>query len=512
MRIQILFNKIFLDIKKNKFVYLFLTVLLAFAFFIRVYRAEDLMGFYYDQGRDALVIWRLWNNGKLFLVGPVTGLEGIFLGPLYYYMIAPFYLIGAGNPVFVAYFLAFISTLAILIMYILGKEMHSKTAGVFAAILGSLSYYIVLAGRWVSNPTPILLTSVLLFWALWEIAKDKKNKDLLWMLVAVLVGASIQFESASGVFYIPIVIIFSLVFRSSFPSARTFLISFCIFLLSLMPQILFNFRHENLLFNNFYKVIVQERSFRLNFWDVLQIRLAYFWDVFQSKLFLGLSNYSHATTLLSLLSLLYFRNSLNKNIFIIFGIFLGVPAFFYILFQGNYGNIYDYYLTGYYLPMILLFGLGLAVLFKASFLGKIVVTFFFIGFIFHNGVLVRNFLSAGVDGPTHITLGNQKQAVNWIYDNAQKNNIPSYNIDVYVPPVIPYAYDYLFLWLGEQRCGKSLCGYEKEEQEKIIYILYEVDPPHPERLTNWLSRYEGNTKILEEARFGGIFVQRRERQ
>ncbi|MCX7928183.1 MAG: glycosyltransferase family 39 protein [Patescibacteria group bacterium] len=505
------FNSIFLEIKQNKLAYLFLLLLLIIAFFLRVYRAEDLIGFYYDQGRDALVIWRFWNEGKLFLVGPVTGLAGIFLGPLYYYLIAPFYLLGRGDPIFVAYFLAFISTLALLVVYVLGKEMHSRTAGLFAVLLCAISYYIVLAGRWVSNPTPILLTSVLLLWALWEIAKGNKNSHILWPVVAFLVGASMQFESASGVFYIPIVIIFSLVFKSNFPSPKTFLISFFIFFLTLLPQILFNFRHDNLLFNNFYKVIVEQKSFRLNFWDVLNIRLAYFWDVFQSKLFLGLTKYSHAISLLSFLTLLYFRNSLNKNIFIIFGIFFAVPAFFYILFQGNYGNIYDYYLTGYYLPMILFFAIGLAVLFKSSFMGKLVVSLFFIGFLYQNSILLRNFLNAGVDGPTHITLGNQKQAVNWIYDNAYKNNIKSYNIDVYVPPVIPYAYDYLFLWIGERRCGKSLCGYDKKEKQSVLYVLYEVDPPHPERLENWLLKYQGNTKILEESRFGGIFVQRRER-
>ena len=50
-----------------------------------------------------------------------------------------------------------------------------------------------------------------------------------------------------------------------------------------------------------------------------------------------------------------------------------------------------------------------------------------------------------------------------------------FNVDTYVPPVIPYAYDYLYKWYGG---GKY--GYEpKEELIPLLYTLYEADPPHP---------------------------------
>src|SRR3990167_5880358 len=103
----------FKEVKSHATVYLLLAAILAGAFFVRAYRTEDLLRFYFDQGRDALVIWRLLHEGKLFLIGPVTGLAGIFLGPLYYYLILPFYLMGGGNPVYPAVFLALLTTIAI---------------------------------------------------------------------------------------------------------------------------------------------------------------------------------------------------------------------------------------------------------------------------------------------------------------------------------------------------------------------------------------------------------------
>ena len=64
---------------------------------LRLARPE-LTGFYYDQGRDALVIWDLIKNGKMFLIGPTTGVEGIFLGPGFYYLLAPWYWLGGEIP------------------------------------------------------------------------------------------------------------------------------------------------------------------------------------------------------------------------------------------------------------------------------------------------------------------------------------------------------------------------------------------------------------------------------
>src|SRR3990167_8513267 len=100
------------EIQNNKLVYVLLTAILLGGFFLRVYRIDQVLGFYFDQGRDANVIWDLWHKGKFFLIGPTTGIAGIFRGPLYYYLIAPFYLIGGGDPIWPSIFLSFTTMLA----------------------------------------------------------------------------------------------------------------------------------------------------------------------------------------------------------------------------------------------------------------------------------------------------------------------------------------------------------------------------------------------------------------
>src|SRR3989344_6947251 len=194
-----LFEKIKKEIVTNPIVYFFLSVILLGALFVRIYRLNDLLGFYYDQGRDALVIWKLWHEGKPFLIGPVTGLAGIFLGPLYYYLIAPFYLIGGGDPRIPAVFLATLTVMALPVLYILGWRMQSRATSVIAAAIGGFSYFLVLSGRWLSNPTLMFPASVFLLWVMWKIVSKNQGSDTktretnsMWILVSLLVGVSLQ--------------------------------------------------------------------------------------------------------------------------------------------------------------------------------------------------------------------------------------------------------------------------------------------------------------------------------
>ena len=73
--------------------------------------------------------------------------------------------------------------------------------------------------------------------------------------------------------------------------------------------------------------------------------------------------------------------------------------------------------------------------------------------------------------------------------------------------MIPYAYDYLFLWMGERKYNTQ----PLTKKTDILYTLYEVDPNHPERLESWLDRQKGIARVMETRNFGGITVQKRER-
>jgi len=249
---------------------LLILIILLIAFILRIYKIEVLLDFHYDQGRDAKIIWDMWHNGKLFLIGPTTGLDGVFLGPFYYYLIAPFYLIGMGNPVIPSLFLSLLTVIALYILYLVGVEIGGKATGFIALVIGTFSNHIIFSNRWLSNPTPIYLTSILIFFLMIKIIN--KPKIYYWYLIYLLIGLSLQFELASAVFYLPILFIFT-IWRK--PNIKTFLISGLILGLTFVPQLIFNFKHDNILLNNISNQIGNGNNIKLD----IAFRLKNIWKI-----------------------------------------------------------------------------------------------------------------------------------------------------------------------------------------------------------------------------------------
>lgn len=518
------------EVVGHKLIYVLLGLVLLVGTFIRVYRTDQILGFYYDQGRDALAIWDLWHKGDFFLIGPTTGIAGIFRGPFYFYLIAPFYLLGGGSPLIPAFFLAVTSMIAVGLIYYLGFKVGGRITGLFAATISSISFYIMLASRWLSNPTPMLLLSMILVWMLFVIAENPTKgwagKRYLgvywpWVAVAFVSGCSLlHFGSAGEVFYFPAIAIFGLWIlktqgfgkKQSTLSWKTILFSVVAFAITAAPQVLFDILHQGILRQGLAKFFLEDDSFKVSLWLVAKQRFAFYYEVFTSKIFhdrkafqqvlLGIVGVAFLVQLPSWFS----KKKLvgfNKQLALIVVLLLFAPVIGLLFFQGNFGNIYDYYLTGYYLIFILLFAIVLGRMWR-SVVGKMFVVVFFWTFLSMNLRIDHYKITAGVDGPQTIALGNQLQAIDWIYEDAAGR---PFNVDVYVPPVIPYAYDYLFKWRGD-----AVYHTQPEvNQIGLLYTLSEVDPDHPQLLSSWVVRQMGIGSIEETARFGGITVERRKR-
>lgn len=490
------------EIKSHLFIYLLLAVALAGGLFFRVYRVDKILGFYFDQGRDALVIWDFLYNHKFFLIGPTTGLAGIFRGPYYYYLIAPFYFLGRGNPIWPSVFLALTTIFAGLLGYILGKKILNREAGVIFAILSSFSFNIIFASRWLSNPTPMLLLSMVLVWAMIKVTEGKK---WAWPVIALTSGLSLfNFGSSGELFYFPALLIFLIWQWKNRPDLKNLIVSVILFVLTFAPLVLFDMKHQGILRNNIISTFGRQKSFVIPSFSFVSDRTKLYYDIFTNKIFQNRKKPEVFTLAVVGLSFLAFLPNLIKNkgfkVVLLLLLSATIGLYFY---QGNYGVLYDYYMTGYYLIFVFLFSLVLAKIWQYP-VGKLFVVFFMYLFLTNNLVVVNYKISDNLDGPESIGFLNQKQAIDWIYKDAGDK---PFNVDEYVPPVIPYAYEYLFKWYGGRIHGRE----PNADQVSTLYTLYEVDPPHPERLKAWLDRQKGIGKVIETVKFGGITVERRER-
>jgi 4-amino-4-deoxy-L-arabinose transferase-like glycosyltransferase len=477
---------------------------LVIAFIIRVFRVGEILNFNYDQGRDALVIWDLIHSHKFFLIGPTTGLPGIFRAPYYYYLITLFYYLGRGNPVWPEVFLVFTSVLAIALIYHLGKKIDGRTTGIIAAVIAAFSLNVILSSQWLSNPTPMLVLSMTLVWAM---IKVTEKKQWAWPVIAVVSGLSLfSFGSSGEFFYFLALAIFFVWQWKNRPDLKNFILSIVLFILTFIPLVFFDLKHGHILLHNMFGTFgMGSGSFAIPTWGFIKSRTFSYFDIFTNKIFPYRNTFNLIILGLSGVSFLAFLPKLFKNtkfkVVLLLLLSATIGLYFY---QGNYGVLYDYYMTGYYMIFILFFAIILGQIWKVKILGKVFIIIFFYLFFANNIPTILGTINDSCNTSTSICFIDQKEAINWIYKDA---NGRDFNVDEYVPPVIPYSYNYLFTWLGTTKYHKL----PVEPQISLLYTLYEVDPPHPERLDAWLIRQKGIGKVVKEETFGGITVQERER-
>ena len=460
-----------------------LAAILILALFLRTYRTSDFLGFWFDQGRDAKVVWDIWHAHKLTLIGPTTGIEGIFLGPFYYYLIAPAYMLGGGNPVYPAVFLAILNVLAIYFIYKLGEEYFGQNIGLLAALITAISRQHVSAQRWLSNPNPLPLFAVL---ALYSLLRRR------WWLLGLSVGLSLQLEAASAIFFLPAILLVAFIHKKKIP-----FIAIAFFVLTLLPQLVFNFRHQNILLNSFKRFLISEKSFQPNL-GAYNKRLSFYYSAFTEKYYI--SKRAMAIFAISLpVFFLLIRRKLPAVPTTTLLIWWATPLVILLFYHGNHGYIWEYYFAGVYPAFtILVSAIWLAVA-RHVWAGRWLIAVFITGFIFQNLSYHLTFFRQAT--ASHVTLAPEIQAVDWIYRDAGST---PFNTDVYVPPVIPHAYDYLFMWRG-----KSV--QPTQQLVSRLYTIAEPDPGHQQLLDFWIFKQDGLSSIEKTIIFGPLTVQRRVR-
>ena len=166
-----------------------LILIIALASFLRLYRIQDYLTFLGDEGRDVLVVYNIL-HGKLTLLGPTASVGGFFLGPIYYYFIAPFLLVFNYNPVGPAVMVALFGIATVYLIYKFAGEIFNSRVGLISALLYSISPVVIAYSRssWNPNVMPFfsLLTLLILYKAF--------QKDKVWLIIlcGLLLGITMQ--------------------------------------------------------------------------------------------------------------------------------------------------------------------------------------------------------------------------------------------------------------------------------------------------------------------------------
>jgi len=208
-----------------------LVVIFVLAAILRFWRIDEYQTFLGDEGRDVLVVKRMLLDGKFTLLGPITSVGSIYMGPVYYYLMAPFLYLWRFDPVGPAVMVALLSLCTILIIYKIGKDYFHSAVGLIAAFTYSIARLSVVYGRSSWNPNVVPFFAVLLMFSVIKSLVDHKNSFLI--LAGLSLGILIQLHYITFLFF-PVLIAVFLYFKPNIPF-RIYLYSLLAFLFSYSP-------------------------------------------------------------------------------------------------------------------------------------------------------------------------------------------------------------------------------------------------------------------------------------
>ena len=217
------------QIKKHWLIILVLVI----AAILRLYRISDYMEFLGDQGRDVVIVRNFLKFGDLFFIGPQTSIGNMYLGPFYYYFIAPALLLANFSPVGPAILVALLSVLTTYLIYLITEKHFNKQSAIIASILFAISPVVIKYSNFSWNPNVMPLFALLFIYFI-------DQKKYIYATLAFIMCLNSHYLALA--LLLPAAYIIALDYKNF--KLKSFLIPLIIFILSLTPQLLFDIKHN----------------------------------------------------------------------------------------------------------------------------------------------------------------------------------------------------------------------------------------------------------------------------
>ena len=238
--------------------WLLITILIV-GVFLRFYNISGFTTFLGDQGRDAIILKRILSLEHFPAIGAPTSVGQVYLGPFYYYFIAPWLLFSKLNPIGPVVGVAIFSSLYLLINYLIVKELIDKKTALVSTLFLGFSSVLIELSRFSWNPNLLPLFTLLTIYFL-----VKSIKTLRWYFFA-LTGAFLSFSIQLhylALFILPAVgLIYGDFLIKNLKKIETLIINFSVLIISFLffssPLIIFDLRHQFLNTKNFIELFQQ---------------------------------------------------------------------------------------------------------------------------------------------------------------------------------------------------------------------------------------------------------------
>lgn len=242
----------------------FFILILSLSIFLRLYHIDTLTTFGRDQGIDFLTVKDILINHKLTLIGIKISIADFFQGPLYLYMLLPLFWLSSLNPLAGSYTAVLISSLALIILYVLLIRFSNIKWANLTALYYATNLPLVIFGNTPLYQNFLPLFILLTFYFLFSLNLDKRKNLLLSFLTGLMASISAEMHFLAIILVVATFIYFIFYFKTKLFYITVYLIGI---LTGFSPTIIFELRHDflntRLLIN--YLDSIQQISFHISF-------------------------------------------------------------------------------------------------------------------------------------------------------------------------------------------------------------------------------------------------------
>jgi hypothetical protein len=425
-------------IKLQKPEILIFTLIILVGIYLRFYDLTGRFEFGHDHDLAAWFVRDVLVNRHLRLIGQETSTRGIFIGPLYYYVQIPFFLIFRMNPIALSVTSSLIGVFGMFSVYFVISRTLGKRVALIALTFYALSYFVVSNDREAVPTTPVIIWSVWYFYALELIHKAKFKQGFL--LYGILAGL-IWHLNVTLVLLVPLV--FLAIKKSNRRVKTADLTQGAVALILLIsPFLLFEIRHNFIQAKSFFaSIVVNQGDIYTGFEKVRRVLyianknvVSFVWGTeLISEKFFGLAILTFIFLLLS------YKRKITKFQSILFSLWL----LLYLLFFSIYSKaVSEYYLNGLFVVYLVLISAFLDYLIQQKVL-KWTAFLFFSLYAFFN--IQKVLLSYHVVAKNYV---NKKALVSEIKNDMQKKTYDCAAISYITDPGYDLGYRYFFYWQG----------------------------------------------------------------
>jgi len=423
-----------------------LLLILFVGLLIRIYKPLQLYMYAHDQDLAGWIVKDILINKHLRLIGQETSSQGVFIGPLFYYLQIPFYLLTRMDPSGTIVLVTLLGVLTIFSFYFCFSKMFGSKVGLIASFIYAITMYFVNTDREVVPTMPVHLWTVWFFYGTWLILKGKSRA---YIGLGFLIGVIWNFNLALAT-VIPLILVAQILSKTKVNFKYIFL-GIVVFVVTMSPFFVFEARHSLRLTKATILSLVTPKDYIMG----TGRGLAKLDRVFQlvhknvnSIIWGPIRLLPHHWTLYLLIIIFVFlskKRIIPKDLCLIMSLWLLVYIGF---FTANSIDVSEYYLNGMNIIWIATVSLWINYLLGKNVSSERKAAIFLLVLI--AGLNVYGLLTKPINRSGYLE---RKAVVKFIKEDSQKKGYPCVSVSYITSPGNDFGYRY-FYWLEKMHVNR----------------------------------------------------------